>query len=166
MAACDPAATLIAVASKTFTTTETMTNAASALEWLRDGGVDDPYGRVVALTAAPEKAVEWGVDETRVLPFSETVGGRYSLWSSIGFPVALALGTQAFGEFLEGAAAIDGISSKRRWTRTWSSARPSPISITRRRAGARPAPCLPMTNACACCPIISSSWRWNRTASG
>lgn len=107
MAACDPATTLIAVASKTFTTTETMTNAASALEWLSEGGVDDPYGRVVALTAAPEKAVEWGVDETRVLPFAETVGGRYSLWSSIGFPVALALGTQAFGEFLEGAAAID-----------------------------------------------------------
>jgi glucose-6-phosphate isomerase len=107
MKQCDPATTLIALASKTFTTTETMVNAASALEWLREGGVADPYGRVIALTAAPEKAVEWGVDETRILPFSETVGGRYSLWSSIGFPVALALGSVAFAEFLEGAKAID-----------------------------------------------------------
>lgn len=106
-AACDPAATLIAVASKTFTTIETMTNALSALDWLRENGVEDPYGRVVALTAAPAKAVEWGVDETRVLPFQESVGGRYSLWSSIGFPVALALGWEAFAEMLEGAAAID-----------------------------------------------------------
>ena len=105
--ACDPATTMIAVASKTFTTTETMTNAASALDWLREGGVDDPYGRVVALTASPEKAVEWGVDDTRVLPFSESVGGRYSLWSSIGFPIALAIGFEGFAEFLAGAAAID-----------------------------------------------------------
>lgn len=107
MQKCDPETTLIAVASKTFTTTETMTNAHSALDWLREGGVADPYGRVIALTAAPDKAVEWGVDETRILPFSETVGGRYSLWSSIGFPVALALGTEAFQDFLDGARAID-----------------------------------------------------------
>ncbi|MFL0671497.1 MAG: glucose-6-phosphate isomerase [Erythrobacter sp.] len=106
-AACDPATTLIAVASKTFTTTETMTNAASALKWLADNGVSDPGGRVVALTAAPEKAVEWGVDETRVLPFPESVGGRYSLWSSIGFPVALAVGMEDFTAMLAGAKAID-----------------------------------------------------------
>ena len=106
-AVCDPARTLIAIASKTFTTIETMTNAASALAWLRENGEADPYGRVVALTAYPEKAVEWGVDETRVLPFQETVGGRYSLWSSIGFPVALALGWDHFAEMLDGAAAMD-----------------------------------------------------------
>ena len=106
-ARCDPATTLIAVASKTFTTTETLTNAASALDWLRSSRVGDPHGRVIALTASPDKAVEWGIDETRVLPFPETVGGRYSLWSSIGFPIALALGWEAFAEMLEGAAAID-----------------------------------------------------------
>ncbi|MCB2061049.1 MAG: glucose-6-phosphate isomerase, partial [Novosphingobium sp.] len=106
-AACDPATTLIAVASKTFTTIETMTNAQSALGWLEENGVGDPYGKVVALTASPEKAVDWGVDETRILPFSESVGGRYSLWSSIGFPVALALGWQEFAEMLDGAAAMD-----------------------------------------------------------
>ncbi|MEP6869788.1 MAG: glucose-6-phosphate isomerase [Novosphingobium sp.] len=106
-AKCDPMTTLVALASKTFTTIETMTNAHSALAWLAEGGVTDPYGRVIALTAAPEKAVEWGVDETRVLPFPESVGGRYSLWSSIGFPVALALGWDEFAQFLDGAAAMD-----------------------------------------------------------
>ena len=106
-ARCNPAETLIAVASKTFTTIETMTNAASALEWLQQNGVADPYGRVVALTANPEKAVEWGVDETRVLPFPETVGGRDSLWSSIGFPIALGLGWGEFEALLAGARAVD-----------------------------------------------------------
>lgn len=100
-------ATLVIVASKTFTTTETLLNAQSALAWLREGGVDDPYGRVVALTAAPDKAVEWGVDDTRVLPFAESVGGRYSLWSSIGLPAALALGWDAFEQMLEGAGEMD-----------------------------------------------------------
>jgi glucose-6-phosphate isomerase len=103
----DPAATLIAIASKTFTTTETLMNAASAMQWLRDGGVEDPYGQLVALTAAPDKAIEWGIDESRILPFAESVGGRYSLWCSIGFPVAAALGWAAFEELLEGAAAMD-----------------------------------------------------------
>ena len=106
-AACEPATTLVAVASKTFATIETITNALTTLDWLREGGVEDPYGRVVALTAAPDKAVEWGVDETRVLPFPESVGGRYSLWSSIGFPIALAVGMEEFQEFLGGAAAMD-----------------------------------------------------------
>ncbi|MET0363180.1 MAG: glucose-6-phosphate isomerase [Sphingobium sp.] len=103
----DPHTTLIAIASKTFTTGETMLNAASALQWMMEAGVDDPYGRVIALTAAPEKAMEWGVDETRVLPFPESIGGRYSLWSSIGFPAAIALGWGGFEGLLEGAAAVD-----------------------------------------------------------
>jgi glucose-6-phosphate isomerase len=100
-------ATLIAIASKTFTTKETMLNAASALQWLEEAGVADPFGRVIALTAEPGKAIEFGVDETRILPFSESVGGRFSLWSSIGFPAALALGWDAFESLLEGAAAMD-----------------------------------------------------------
>ncbi len=103
----DPTATLLVVASKTFTTTETMLNATSALQWMTEHGVEDPYGRVIALTANPEKAVEWGVDETRILPFAESVGGRYSLWSTIGFPAALGLGWDAFEELLEGAAEMD-----------------------------------------------------------
>ena len=106
-ARCDPAKTLVAVASKTFTTIETMTNASSALRWLEQNGVEDPFGRVIALTADPDKAIEWGVDETRILPFTDTIGGRYSLWSSIGFPVALAVGWEDFSALLAGAEAMD-----------------------------------------------------------
>jgi glucose-6-phosphate isomerase len=103
----DPHTTLLVVASKTFSTLETLVNARSALAWMEQGGVADPYGRIIALTAAPERALEFGVDETRILPFAQSVGGRYSLWSSIGFPAALALGWEAFETLLEGAAAMD-----------------------------------------------------------
>jgi glucose-6-phosphate isomerase len=103
----DPTATLLVIASKTFTTSETMLNARSAIAWMEANGVSDPYGHVIALTASPDQAIDFGVDETRILPFSESVGGRYSLWSSIGFPVALALGWEGFEQLLEGAAAMD-----------------------------------------------------------
>src|SRR4030095_10732605 len=100
----DPASTLVVAVSKTFTTIETLTNLDAALEWLREAGVADPYGQVIAVTASPAKAIEYGIDETRVLPFSEGVGGRYSLWSSVGLSIALALGWGTFEELLEGAA--------------------------------------------------------------
>lgn len=103
----DPATTLVVVVSKTFTTAETMANMNAALDWLREAGVSDPYGRVIAVTAKPEVAVEAGIDETRVLVFSEGVGGRYSLWSAVGVSVAIALGWNAFEELLEGAAEMD-----------------------------------------------------------
>ncbi|MDM7956314.1 glucose-6-phosphate isomerase [Blastomonas sp.] len=113
----DPAKTLVAIASKTFTTTETLMNANSAIEWLREGGVDDPFGQLVALTAAPDKAAEWGIDETRILPFAESVGGRYSVWSSIGFPVAMALGNEGFAAFRAGALAMDQHFATAPWER-------------------------------------------------
>ena len=103
----DPATTLIVVASKTFTTAETMANLSAAVDWLRRSGVADPYGRVIAVTAAPEAALEAGIDESRVLQFSEGVGGRYSLWSAVSVSAALALGWDAFEELLEGAAEMD-----------------------------------------------------------
>ena len=103
----DPHKTIVAIASKTFTTTETLLNATSAMEWMHEGGVADPYAQLVALTAYPDKAIEWGIDESRILPFNEAVGGRYSLWCSIGFPVALGLGWAVYEELLEGAAAMD-----------------------------------------------------------
>ena len=103
----DPHKTIVAIASKTFTTTETLLNATSAMEWMHEGGVADPYAQLVALTAYPDKAMEWGIDESRILPFNEAVGGRYSLWCSIGFPVALGLGWAVYEELLEGAVAMD-----------------------------------------------------------
>jgi glucose-6-phosphate isomerase len=77
------------------------------MEWMIEGGVTDPYAQFVALTAYPDKAIEWGIDESRILPFNEAVGGRYSLWCSIGFPVALALGWSVFADMLDGAGAMD-----------------------------------------------------------
>jgi len=85
----------------------TLANLDGALAWLEQAGVADPYGRVIAVTAAPEAAVALGVDETRVLPFGDGVGGRYSLWSAVGVTAALALGWDAFEELLEGAAEMD-----------------------------------------------------------
>jgi glucose-6-phosphate isomerase len=103
----DPATTLVIVASKTFSTLETLANMESARDWLKAAGVGDPDGRLIAVTARPEAAVEAGIDESRVLQFGDGVGGRYSLWSSVGLPAALALGWDAFEELLEGAAEMD-----------------------------------------------------------
>jgi glucose-6-phosphate isomerase len=103
----DPATTLVVVASKTFTTLETLTNLEAARQWLRAAGLEDADGRLIAVTAKPEAALDQGIDETRILQFGEGVGGRYSLWSSVGLTVALALGWDAFEALLEGAAEMD-----------------------------------------------------------
>ena len=103
----DPATTLVVVVSKTFTTAETLANLDAALAWLRQSGVADPEGRLIAVTAAPQAALDAGIDETRILVFGEGVGGRYSLWSSVGVTAALALGWDAFEALLEGAAEMD-----------------------------------------------------------
>ena len=103
----DPATTLVVAASKTFTTAETLANLDAAIRWLQDGGVVDPYGQLIGVTADPEAAVAAGIDETRVLQFADGVGGRYSLWSAVGVTAAAALGWQAFEELLEGAGEMD-----------------------------------------------------------
>jgi glucose-6-phosphate isomerase len=103
----DPATTLVVAASKTFTTLETLTNLDAARHWLRTSGVEDPDGRIIAVTARPDAALAQGIDETRILQFGEGVGGRYSLWSSVGLTAALALGWDAFEALLEGAAEMD-----------------------------------------------------------
>ena len=105
--ALDPATTLVVAASKTFTTLETLTNMDAARGWLRSAGIADPDSRLIAVTAKPEAALDQGIDETRILQFGEGVGGRYSLWSSVGLTAALALGWDAFEALLEGAAEMD-----------------------------------------------------------
>jgi len=107
MARFDPARTLVVIVSKTFTTLETMTNAQGSIDWLRAGGVADPIARCVAVTAAPAKAAAFGIADDRVLPFAESVGGRYSLWSAVGVPFALRAGWPAFEALLRGAAEMD-----------------------------------------------------------
>jgi glucose-6-phosphate isomerase len=69
--------------------------------------VDDPEGRLIAVTARPNAALAAGIDETRIVQFGEGVGGRYSLWSAVGVTAALALGWDSFEELLEGAAEMD-----------------------------------------------------------
>ncbi len=107
LAQCDPRTTRLVVVSKTFTTLETMTNAASALDWLAAGGVGDPRARCIAVTAAPAKAAAFGIADANILPFAETVGGRYSLWSAVGLPLAIRCGVAAFDALQAGAASID-----------------------------------------------------------
>ncbi|WP_430395686.1 glucose-6-phosphate isomerase [Ferrovibrio sp.] len=109
LAGCEPARTLIIVASKTFTTQETMANAASARHWLQQalGEKADWAAHFVALSAAPKAVAAFGLKADRRLTFWDWVGGRYSLWSSIGFPIALSIGMEKFRDLLAGAHAMD-----------------------------------------------------------
>lgn len=105
----DPATTMVIVASKTFTTQETMTNAASARRWLEDGGITGAAqsAHLVAITAAPQKSGAAGYPAEHTFTFWDWVGGRYSVWSALGMPLALAVGAKAFREFLAGGQAMD-----------------------------------------------------------
>jgi len=105
----DPATTLFVVASKTFTTMETMTNANSARAWLVEAiGNESAVGdHFVAVSTNEEKVTEFGIDPNNMFGFWDWVGGRYSLWSAIGLPIALAVGMDRFSELLEGAHAMD-----------------------------------------------------------
>jgi glucose-6-phosphate isomerase len=104
----DPATTLVVVASKTFTTQETMVNAVAAREWLEGAlGAEALAKHIVAATANVGAAVKWGLPEYNVFVFSEAVGGRFSLWSSVGLPIAIAIGMARFEQLLAGAHAAD-----------------------------------------------------------
>lgn len=104
----DPATTLIIVASKTFTTIETMTNAATARRWIADTLGEEAVGQhFAAVSTALDKVAAFGIDRSRVFGFWDWVGGRYSIWSAIGLPLMIAIGPDAFNDFLEGAHAID-----------------------------------------------------------
>ena len=100
-----PQSTLFLVASKTFTTLETMTNAHSALAWFKAQGGADVARHFAALTTNVTAAAGFGI--TTTFGFWDWVGGRYSLWSAIGLPVAMAIGAQGFRDFLAGAHAMD-----------------------------------------------------------
>ncbi|MFO1350055.1 MAG: glucose-6-phosphate isomerase [Gammaproteobacteria bacterium] len=106
---CDPETTLFIVASKTFTTQETMTNANSARDWLlaalgNEAAIAKHFVAVSTNTAAVRA---FGIDPNNMFEFWDWVGGRYSLWSAIGLPIALYLGYERFRELLAGAHALD-----------------------------------------------------------
>lgn len=99
----DPARTLVVIASKTFTTLETMTNARSARDWLGAHAADN----MAAVSTNIPACAEFGIPADRVFGFWDWVGGRYSLWGAIGLPLAIAIGAEGFRMFLAGARAMD-----------------------------------------------------------
>ena len=101
----DPADTLFIVASKTFTTQETMANAQTARDWFLSQGGSDIARHFVATTTNVDAAARFGIDTT--FGFWDWVGGRYSLWSAIGLPIAIAIGAGNFRALLAGAHAMD-----------------------------------------------------------
>ena len=110
LAALDPETTLFVVASKTFGTQETLANAHTARNWLLDaaGGREGAVARhFVAVSTHAERVQAFGIDREQMFEFWDWVGGRYSLWSAIGLPIALLVGMDRFEELLTGAHAMD-----------------------------------------------------------
>ena len=104
----NPESTLITAVSKSFTTLETLTNAETAREWLLETLPADKIGRhLIGITAEPAVAVAFGIPEQNILTFWPWVGGRFSLWSTVGLPIALTIGMDAFHRLLRGAQQMD-----------------------------------------------------------
>ncbi|KUJ76909.1 glucose-6-phosphate isomerase [Ruegeria marisrubri] len=103
----DPRRTLVVVASKTFTTIETMTNANTVLKWLRAALGEGAVSHLAAVSTALDKTADIGIAPDRVFGFADWVGGRYSLWGPVGLPIMLAVGPEGFCEFLSGSHALD-----------------------------------------------------------
>lgn len=101
----NPERVLFTVASKSWGTAETLLNTRTALRWLAGQGVSDPGSRFVAITGRPEEARAMGIDE--VLDIPEGIGGRFSLWSAVGLPLAIAIGAGGFAQLLQGASEMD-----------------------------------------------------------
>jgi glucose-6-phosphate isomerase len=108
LAGLEPATTLFVIISKTFTTAETMMNAAAARRWFEARSGGGTFARhCAAVTADRAAALAFGIDAGAVFEIWDWVGGRYSLWSAVGLPVALAVGFERFAELLDGAHAMD-----------------------------------------------------------
>lgn len=104
----DPERVLFIISSKSFTTPETLLNAKTVRRWLTEKLHHETlHPHFVAVTAAPEKAIAYGILEEQIFPLWDWVGGRYSIWSAIGLPLILQIGMQQFEEFLAGARAVD-----------------------------------------------------------
>jgi len=104
----DPETTLFLIASKTFTTAETVTNANTAKTWfLKSAKQEDIAKHFVALSTNEEEVTKFGIDKKNMFGFSDWVGGRYSVWSAIGLSVALYIGFDNFHQLLAGAHAMD-----------------------------------------------------------
>lgn len=103
----DPRDTLIILASKSFTTAETLENGRRAVEWLKNSGITNPFENVVAITACPERAHAWGIPNEHIFRLWDWVGGRFSLWSAVSLTTALAVSSDVVAGMQNGAAAMD-----------------------------------------------------------
>lgn len=103
----NPLTTLVIIASKTFTTVETMTNARTALDWLRKGVGEAAADHLAAVSTAHDLTAAMGIAPYRVFGFADWVGGRYSLWGPVGLPLMLAIGPENFRALLAGGEAMD-----------------------------------------------------------
>ena len=103
----DPRETLIILASKAFTTAETLENGLRAIEWLKSAGIAEPHKQVVAVTASPERARAWGIPDEHIFRLWDWVGGRFSLWSAVSLTTALAVSSDVVAGMQSGAAAMD-----------------------------------------------------------
>lgn len=104
----NPETTLVVAISKSFTTLETLENLKAAQAWFGRAPVTlDLSHHLIAVTSQPERAAQYGFSARQILGFADWVGGRYSLWSACGLPIALAHGSQVFRELLRGAALMD-----------------------------------------------------------
>ncbi len=112
----DPRRTLVLVASKTFTTVETMTNARTVRSWMRDGG-GDTGSQFAAVSTALDKTAAFGIEPERVFGFEDWVGGRYSVWGPIGLSLMLAIGADDFRSFLAGGRSMDDHFRHAPWDR-------------------------------------------------
>ena len=107
LAGLDPARTLVIIASKTFTTIETLTNADTATDWLKQALGADFGQHLAALSSAEALTAAYGIAADRVFGFEDWVGGRYSLWGPVGLSLMIAIGPEHFSDFLAGACAMD-----------------------------------------------------------
>jgi glucose-6-phosphate isomerase len=161
----NPETTLVIVASKTFTTIETMTNADTAKRWMGQR-VANPATQFAAVSTAGDKTAAYGIDPERVFGFEDWVGGRYSMWGPIGLSLMIAIGPERFDEFLAGGRAMDqhfhdralrGQHAGDCW-RWWAYG-------TTSSAASRLGRSCPMTSGLPDFPHTCSSWRWRATAS-
>jgi glucose-6-phosphate isomerase len=166
LAGLQPRTTLFVIASKTFTTQETMQNAASARAWLVAALGEAAVARhFVAVSTNLGEVARFGIDPANAFAFWDWVGGRYSLWSVIGLPLALAVGFDNFEKLLAGAHAMDehfftappaaNLPGLLALLEIWNTISSAPTT----------APCCPTASRWACCRATCSSWKWNPTAS-
>ena len=164
---CRPETTLFLVASKTFTTQETMTNARTARAWFLRQAKDDAHvaKHFAALSTNAEAVRGFGIDPANMFPFWDWVGGRYSLWSAIGLSIAIAIGFDNFSALLAGRTTWTSISAPRRLKQIFPLRLPCWASGTPTFSAPRPMRSCRTISTCTAFLPTSSRATWRATAS-